>query len=163
MRLLTKPAFPALAAARREAQAQSHSRLFSAEADAPGRARPPFPSTARLAKRASLAYIERMDKYILVSFGLFFSLFLAGCGAALSGGELHSYAYQEEAPSRVPGHNLYRPDSLDVSAAQRVNQFNRSEIFHERQQSYIQRLTEARELDKAAQKLGREPGSLFRQ
>lgn|GEM_PF-6921146 len=116
-----------------------------------------------LSKGYPITYTGAMDRYILVSAGLFFSLFLAGCGTVLSDGELHSYAYQEESPSRVPGHNLYRPDSLDTSVAQRVNQFSRSEIAHEQQQGYIQRLSEAKELDKAAQKLGREPGSLFRQ
>ncbi|MCL2123109.1 MAG: hypothetical protein FWH34_03360 [Desulfovibrionaceae bacterium] len=103
-----------------------------------------------------------MDRY-QAFFVLFFSALLAGCGATQSAGGLNSYAYQEEAPSRVPGYNLYRADSLDNSASQRVNQFSRSEIFHDQQRHYVQRLTEAQALDKAAQKLGREPGSLFRQ
>jgi hypothetical protein len=54
-------------------------------------------------------------------------------------------------------------NSLDTSVSQRVNQSSRSEFIHERQQTFVQRLTEAQALDKAAQKLGREPGSLFRQ
>jgi len=52
---------------------------------------------------------------------------------------------------------------LDNSVSQRVNLFSRSEFIHVRQQTFVQRLTEAQALDKAAQKLGREPGSLFRQ
>jgi len=102
-----------------------------------------------------------MDKYCIV-FALLCSILLAGCGAAPSAGRLHSHAYQEEAPSRAPGHNLYQADPLDRSASQRVNQFSRSEIVHVRQQHFVQRLTEAQALDKAAQQLGREPGSLFR-
>jgi hypothetical protein len=43
-----------------------------------------------------------------------------------------------------------------------VNQFSRSEIVHVRHQTFLQRHAEAQALDKAAQKLGREPGSLFR-
>jgi hypothetical protein len=104
-----------------------------------------------------------MDRYCIVFFVLLFSASFAGCGTGSSVGGLHSYTYQEEAPNRVPGHNLYRADVLDRSVSQRVNQFSRSEIIHEQQRNYVQRLTEAQELDKAAQKLGREPGSLFRQ
>jgi hypothetical protein len=101
--------------------------------------------------------------------GIVFSLILlllsaplAGCGTASYDGRLYSHAYQEEAAGRTPGHNLYSADSLGNSVAQRVNQFSRSEISHARQQTFVQRLTEAQTLDKAAQKLGREPGSLFR-
>jgi len=103
-----------------------------------------------------------MNKYLLVFLVLLFSTLLVGCGTTPSAGRLHSHTYQEEAPNKLPGHNLYRPDSLDTSVSQRVNQFSRSEIIHERQRNYVQRLTEAQTLDKAAQKLGREPGSLFR-
>jgi hypothetical protein len=92
---------------------------------------------------------------------LFFSVPLAGCGKD-SAGRLHSHEYQAEAPNRTPGYNLYQADSLDNSPAQRVNHLNRSEILHEVRQNSLQRLTEAQALDKAAQKLGREPGSLFR-
>ena len=80
-----------------------------------------------------------------------------------SAGGLNSYDYQAEAPNRVPGHNLYWADPLNISASQRVNQFSRSEIVHEQHRHFVQRLTEAQSLDKSAQKLGREPGSLFRQ
>jgi hypothetical protein len=104
-----------------------------------------------------------MGKYCIVLCALFFSVPLAACGTASSDGRLHSYAYQEEAPSRAPGYNLYREDGLDSSPAQRVNQFSRSEFIHVQQQSFLRRLSEAQALDKAAQKLGREPGSLFRQ
>ena len=104
-----------------------------------------------------------MGRYLVVFFVLFSLALLAGCSASPFAGRLHSFAYQEEAPSRVPGYNLYREDSLDTSASQRVNQFSRSEIIHVRQHNYAQRQTKAQELDKAAQKLGREPGSLFRQ
>jgi hypothetical protein len=104
-----------------------------------------------------------MNRCGIAFFLLLLSAPLAGCGTASSDGRLHSHAYQEEASNRVPGHNLYRVDSLDMSAAQRVNQFSRSEIVHEQHRTYMQRLTEAQALDKAAQKLGREPGSLFRQ
>jgi hypothetical protein len=62
----------------------------------------------------------------------------------------------------VPGHSLYWTDALDNSVSQRVNQFSRSEIVHVRHQTFLQRNAEAQSLDKAAQKLGREPGSLFR-
>ena len=88
---------------------------------------------------------------------------LAGCGTTPFAGRVHSFEYQEEASSRTPGYNLAWGDSLDNSVAQRVNQFNRSETVHIQQHNYVQRLTKAQELDKAAQKLGREPGSLFRQ
>ena len=104
-----------------------------------------------------------MGRYPVVLFILAFALLLAGCGTSPFAGRLHSFAYQEETPSRTPGYNLYQADSLDNSVSQRVNQFSRSEIAHERQYSFVQRLTKAQELDKAAQKLGREPGSLFRQ
>jgi len=103
-----------------------------------------------------------MDRYH-VFFVCCCSLLLAGCGTTQSAGGLNSYAYQEEALNRVPGYNLYWADSLDTSVAQRVNQLNRSEFIHEQQRSYVQRLTDAQELDKAARQLGREPGSLFRQ
>ena len=103
-----------------------------------------------------------MDKWCLALCVLFLSASLAGCGTAPSGGRLSSYAYQEEASHRTPGYNLSTADSLDNSPAQRVNWFSRSEFIHVQQQTYIQRLTEAQALDKAAQKLGREPGSLFR-
>jgi len=103
-----------------------------------------------------------MNRYLLVVLILSFSMPFVGCGTTLSAGRLYSHTYQEEAPNRIPGHNLYRADSLDISVSQRVNQFSRSEIIHERQRNYVQRLTEAQTLDKAAQKLGREPGSLFR-
>ena len=104
-----------------------------------------------------------MSNYSRVVFALFFSALLAACGTGSSAGRLHSHVYQEEAPSRTPGHNLYWANALDASVSQRVNGFSRSEIAHERQQVFVQRLTEAQALDKAAQKLGREPGSLFRQ
>jgi hypothetical protein len=104
-----------------------------------------------------------MDRYGGVLCLLFFSTLLAGCGADFSADRLHSHVYQPEAPTRTPGHNLYWADSLDTSASQRVNQLSRSETIHVRQQAFVQRLTKAQELDKAAQKLGREPGSLFRQ
>ena len=110
-----------------------------------------------------MAYTIYMDRYHLFVFLLFFTVPLAGCGTTQSATGLNSYAYQTEAPSRVPGHSLYWADSLDHSASQRVNQFSRSEIVHVQHQYYVQRLTEAQALDKAAQKLGREPGSLFRQ
>jgi hypothetical protein len=103
-----------------------------------------------------------MDRYH-VFFALCCAALLAGCGTTQSAGGLNSYAYQAEAPNRVPGHNLYWANSLDNSASQRVNQFSRSEIVHEQHRNYLQRQTEAQSLDKAAQKLGREPGSLFRQ
>ena len=103
-----------------------------------------------------------MGRYLIVFFILCFFAPLAGCGTASYDGRLYSHAYQEEATSRVPGHNLYSADSLDNGVAQRVNQLHRSEISHARQQNFVQRLTEAQALDKAAQKLGREPGSLFR-
>ncbi|MDR2695534.1 MAG: hypothetical protein LBC79_04055 [Deltaproteobacteria bacterium] len=104
-----------------------------------------------------------MNRYSAFIFLLLLCAPLAGCGTASPDGRLYSHAYQEEAPNKVPGHNLYRADTLDMSAAQRVNQFSRSEIIHEQHRTYVQRLTEAQALDKAAQKLGREPGSLFRQ
>ena len=104
-----------------------------------------------------------MHRYGLVFFLLLLSAPLAGCGTTSFDGRLHSHTYQAEAPNMVPGHNLYRADSLDVSTSQRVNQFSRSEIIHEQHRTYLHRLKEAQELDKAAQKLGREPGSLFRQ
>jgi hypothetical protein len=103
-----------------------------------------------------------MTKYCLALYVLFVSALLAGCGTTPSAGRLASYAYQEESPNRTPGYNLYGADSLDNSPAQRVNGFSRSEFIHVQQQTYVQRLTEAQSLDKAAQKLGREPGSLFR-
>ena len=106
-------------------------------------------------------YTALMDRYHAV-FVLFCSVLLAGCGATQFASGLNSYAYQEEAPSRAPGYNLYWADVLDNSAAQRVNRFSRSEFVHVQQQHYVQRLTDAQTLDKAAQKLGREPGSLFR-
>ena len=117
---------------------------------------------AQLARKPPLAYAAYMGRYH-VFFVLFFSALLAGCGTTQSAGGLNSYAYQTESASRVPGHNLYWADSLDNSASQRVNQFSRSEIVHEQHRCYVQRLTESQALDKAAQKLGREPGSLFRQ
>ena len=104
-----------------------------------------------------------MDRYGCVVFLLVFSVLLAGCGADISAGRLHSHVYQEEARTRTPGYNLYWADSMDASASQRVNQLSRSETVHVRQQAFVQSLTKAQELDKAAQKLGREPGSLFRQ
>ena len=116
-----------------------------------------------LVRQHSLAYAVHMDRCSSVLFLLFFSALLAGCGASFSADRLHSHVYQEEAPTRTPGYNLYWADSLDTSASQRVNQFSRSETIHVRQQSFVQGLTKAQELDKAAQKLGREPGSLFRQ
>jgi hypothetical protein len=103
-----------------------------------------------------------MGRYCIILFVVLFSAPLAGCGTISSDGRLYSHAYQEEAPGRMPGHNLYWANSLDGSVSQRVNEFSRSEIIHVRQQQYVQRLTEAQALDKAAQKLGREPGSLFR-
>ena len=103
-----------------------------------------------------------MGRYLVIFFILCFCAPLTGCGTAASDGRLYSHAYQPEAAHRVPGHNLYQADVLDNGVAQRVNQFNRSEISHVRQQGFVQRLTEAQALDKAAQKLGREPGSLFR-
>jgi hypothetical protein len=103
-----------------------------------------------------------MYKHCLVLCALFFAALLAGCGSSPSYGRVHSHAYQEEASSRTPGHNLYLHDSLNNSPSQRVNQFGRSEIVHVRHQTFLHRLKEAQELDKAAQKLGREPGSLFR-
>jgi len=96
-------------------------------------------------------------------FVLLFSVLLAGCGISSSAERLHSHTYQQEAASRTPGYSLYWTNALDTSASQRVNQFSRSEFIHERHQTFMQRLTEAQTLDKAAQKLGREPGSLFRQ
>ena len=102
-----------------------------------------------------------MDRHLF--FILLFSALFAGCGTTQSAGGLNSYAYQAESPSRAPGHNLYWADSLDKSASQRVNQFSRSEIVHAQHRHYVQGLTESQALDKAAQKLGREPGSLFRQ
>ena len=117
---------------------------------------------ARLASRRSLAYTAPMSRYGVVFFILCCSVPLAGCGTVYSDGRLYSHAYQQEAASRLPGHNLYSADSLDNSISQRVNQFSRCEISHVRQQNFVQRLTEAQALDKAAQKLGREPGSLFR-
>jgi hypothetical protein len=104
-----------------------------------------------------------MGKYCIALCALLFSAPLAGCGTASSDGRLYSHAYQEEATSRTPGYNLYREDSLDNSPAQRVNLLSRSEIIHVRHQTFLQRVSEAQALDKAAQKLGREPGSLFRQ
>jgi len=89
-------------------------------------------------------------------------LFFAGCSVFQPAQGLSSYAYQEEAPNRVPGYNLYWYDPLDYSASQRVNQFNRSEFMQTQQQTFVQRVTQAQALDKAAQQLGREPGSLFR-
>jgi len=103
-----------------------------------------------------------MSRYGIVFFLLLLCAPLAGCSTASYDGRLYSHAYQEEAASRTPGHNLYSGDSLDNSVAQRVNQFGRSEISHARQQNFAQRLKEAQDLDKTAQKLGREPGSLFR-
>ena len=111
-----------------------------------------------------MAYTASMGRNCNLVFILFFSALLAGCGTNSSSVDrLYSHAYQEEASSRTPGYSLYWMDSLDTSASQRVNQFNRSEFIHERQQTFVQRLTETQALDKAAQKLGREPGSLFRQ
>ena len=104
-----------------------------------------------------------MDRYGSALIVLLFSVLLAGCGTSSSVDRLYSHVYQAEAPSRTPGYSLYWTESLDNSASQRVNQFSRSEIIHVRQQAFVQRLTEAQALDKAAQKLGREPGSLFRQ
>ena len=104
-----------------------------------------------------------MDRYGSVLFFLIFSALLAGCGADFSAGRLHSHVYQEEARTRTPGYNLYWADPLDTGASQRVNQLSRSETIHVRQQAFVQSLTKAQELDKAARKLGREPGSLFRQ
>ena len=104
-----------------------------------------------------------MGRYCSVLFVLFFSALLAGCGTNSFVGRLHSHVYQEEASSRTPGHSLYGTNPLDNSVSQRVNQYSRSEFIHARQQTFVQRLTEAQALDKAAQKLGREPGSLFRQ
>ena len=109
-----------------------------------------------------MAYTTNMGRHLIIVCVLFFSMPLAGCGTAPSAGRLHSHSYQAEAPSRLPGHNLYWADSLDNSVSQRVNQLSRSEIGYERQRNFVQRLTEAQALDKAAQKLGREPGSLFR-
>ena len=117
---------------------------------------------APLADKPSLAYTANMDRYFVVLFLLCFSAPLAGCGTASSDGRLYSHTYQEEAASRIPGYNLYTADSLDNSVAQRVNQFSRGEVSHARQQTFARRLTEAQALDEAAQKLGREPGSLFR-
>jgi len=104
-----------------------------------------------------------MDTYRFALCVLFSAALLAGCGTSPAAGGLTSYAYQEEPSNRTPGYNLHGADSLDNSPAQRVNGFSRSEFIHVQQQTYIQRLTEAQALDKAAQKLGREPGSLFRQ
>ena len=105
-----------------------------------------------------------MNKYLVVLFVLCVSVPLMGCGTNSSiGSRLYSHDYQAEAPSRTPGHNLYWTNSLDNSVSQRVNSFSRSEIVHVQQRVFVQRLTEAQSLDKAAQKLGREPGSLFRQ
>ena len=118
---------------------------------------------AQLARTLSLAYTTLMGRYLIAFLVLCASALLAGCGTSPYADRLYSHTYQEEAPSRVPGHNLYWADSLDNSASQRVNLFSRSEIIHVRHQNYVQRLTEAQSLDKAAQKLGREPGSLFRQ
>ena len=109
-----------------------------------------------------MAYTAFMDRHHVFCV-LCFAALLSGCGTTQSAGGLNSYAYQEEAPNRVPGHNLYRADFLDNSASQRVNQFSRSEIVHAQHRNYLQRLTETQALDQAAQKLGREPGSLFRQ
>ncbi len=86
---------------------------------------------------------------------------LTACG--MREGTVSSYDYQPEAPNKVPGHNLYRPDALDISASQRANLYTRSDAVHDSHQDYLHRLKEAKELDQAAQKLGREPGSLFRQ
>ena len=78
-------------------------------------------------------------------------------------GRISSYNYQAESLSVTPGHNLYRHDTLDTSTSQRVNQFSRSYYMHDQQQDFVRRLSAAQALDKEAQKLGREPGSLFRQ
>ena len=114
-----------------------------------------------LVKRRYWTYAVSMTRCGIAFFLLLFAP-LMGCGTSSFDGRLYSHTYQAESPSRAPGYNLYSADSLDNSAAQRVNQFSRSEISHARQQSFVKRLTEAQALDKAAQKLGREPGSLFR-
>ena len=103
-----------------------------------------------------------MCRYGIVFFLLLLCAPLAGCSTASYDGRLYSHAYQEEAANRMPGYNLYSANALDNSVAQRVNMFSRSEISHAQQQNFAQRLSEAQALDKAAQKLGREPGSLFR-
>ena len=110
-----------------------------------------------------MAYTALMYRYCGVLFVLFFSVLFAGCGTNSSVGRLYSHTYQQEAASRTPGYSLYWTNALDNSVSQRVNQFSRSEFIHERQQTFVHRLTEAQALDNAAQKLGREPGSLFRQ
>lgn len=89
------------------------------------------------------------------------AVLLAACG--MKEGRLSSVDYQPEPNSRVPGYNLYSYESLDNRVSQRVNQYSRSMYIHEQQHNYIQRLSERQKLDKDAQKLGREPGSLFRQ
>jgi hypothetical protein len=116
-----------------------------------------------IARENPVVYAFTMSRVYYLFFIACFFAPLAGCGTTSSGGRLHSHNYQAETPNRVPGHNLYWADSLDNSVSQRVNQFSRSEIVHVQHRNYLQRLTEAQALDKAAQKLGREPGSLFRQ
>ena len=89
------------------------------------------------------------------------TLLVAACGVKESG--LSTYSYQPESPAVISGHNLYQYDALNLSTSQRVNQFSRSTFMHGQQQEFVRRLTAAQALDKEAQKLGREPGSLFRQ
>jgi hypothetical protein len=101
-----------------------------------------------------------MNRFRFASAAALCSVLLAACAA----GErtLSSVDYQQESSRRIPGHNLYNYDVTDSGVSQRVNRYGRSAFMHERHQTHIERLREALELDKAARKLGREPGSLFR-